>query len=255
MPRKAQPESPSATTCWSGRVRAERYDRDGNRSFYRRALAHVLEEAPNLSGQGLDLGCGTGFSTELLVERFPRLAWHGADCSNAMLALARDKPGLRRVTFHEARAEALPFPSSTFDVVVASFAWHWFGDGAGAEIRRVLRPGGWVLAGVPLRRPSRASGNRALARVLMAGREHFVRKPSQGLRFDEARGVLPGPVRIARHELIVETEQFSDGKVLLDALDSRGALAAIFGAHPPLAIEATGPLIFEWPFAVLHAQV
>lgn len=255
MPREIEQDPPPVTTCWSGTARADRYDRADNRAFYRRALARVLEGAPDLAGRGLDLGCGTGFSTELLVERLAGVGWQGADCSNAMLALARNKASLERVTFHEARAEALPFAASSFDVVVASFAWHWFGDGAGAEIRRVLRPGGWVLAGVPLRRPSRASGNRALARALLAGREHFERRPSQGLLFDEVRGVLPGPVRIARHEVIVETETFTDGEALLATLDSRGALAAIFGEQPPLALAAQGPLVFEWPFAVLHAQI
>jgi SAM-dependent methyltransferase len=248
-------DSVQATGCWSGGVRAERYDRESNRLFYRRALARVLEGAPALLGQGLDVGCGTGFSTEALIERFPKVTWQGVDCSSAMLRLARSKPALRQARLFEGRAESLPFATASFDVVVANFAWHWFGEGAGQEIRRVMRPGGWLIAGVPLRRLSQAAGNRALARALLAGRDHFVRSTSQGLSFDEVRTLLPGPVRVGRHELVVESERFADAETMLDTLDSRGALTAIFGEHPPCTVRAPAPLDFEWPFAVLHAQI
>jgi SAM-dependent methyltransferase len=245
----------SMASGWPGLVRAGQYDDAGNRAFYRAAVARLLENAPALSGQGLDLGCGTGFSLESLVEEMPDVAWTGADCSRKMLELARRKAGLGAAALCGARAEALPFASGSFDVVVANFSWHWFGAEAGHEVRRVLRPGGWFLACVPLRRFSHASGNRALARALLSGRGHFTRRSSQGFRFADVPKVLPGGSRIVRHELVVVNERFSDGGQLFDVLRSRGALAAIFGDQPPTAIAAPSPVDFEWPFAVLHAQV
>jgi SAM-dependent methyltransferase len=241
--------------CWSGGACAERYDVGANRAFYRATLLHVLENAPPLVGRGLDLGCGTGFSTEGLLEVAPQVTWTGVDCSREMVDRARRKPELGQVDLREARAEALPFADASLDVVVANFSWHWFSEGAGQEVRRVLRPGGWLLASVPLRRFSRAPGNRALAQALLAGRSHFARSLSQGLRFEDVRTLLPGSVRVARHTLVVVKEQFADGQKLRQVLESRGALAAIFGDHPPLAIEAPSPVDFEWPFAVLHTQV
>jgi SAM-dependent methyltransferase len=241
-------------TCWSGRAHAQCYDREGNRVFYRKILSHLLEGAPSLAGQGLDLGCGTGFSTELLVVEAPQVTWQGVDCSPEMLALARRKPRLAGVALHEARAESLPFADATFDVVVANFAWHWFGSSAGNEVRRVLRPGGWVLASVPLRRFSRLSGNRALARALLAARRRFHRQSSQGLRFEEVPRVLPGAWTVVRHALVVLPEQFADGAQLLAVLDGRGALTAIFGDEVPPRIDTVEPVDFEWPFAVLHAR-
>ena len=67
--------------------------------------------------------------------------------------------------------------------------------------------------------------------------------------------VLPGETRVIRHELVVVNECFADGGQLLDVLGSRGALAAIFGEQPPTAIVSPSPVDFEWPFAVLHAQI
>jgi SAM-dependent methyltransferase len=218
-------------------------------------MARLLAGAPALGGVGLDLGCGTGFSTEVLVAEQPGVVWQAVDASAAMLELARAKAGLARVQFHEARAEALPFADASFDAVVASFAWHWFGERAGQEVRRILRPGGWFLASVPLRRLSRARGNRLLARELLAGRRGFAPRRSQGFRFAEVKGLLPRPACVARHEMFVAHEEFSDAGELLDVLASRGALAAIFGDDPPTAVAASGPIDFEWPYAVLHARV
>jgi ubiquinone/menaquinone biosynthesis C-methylase UbiE len=243
----------SETNGWSDGAHAARYDVEVNRAFYRATLARLLEGAPTLAGRGLDLGCGTGFSTEGLLEMAPDVTWHGADCSREMVELARRKPGLRKVDLFDARAEALPFPDASFDVVVANFSWHWFGEAAGQEVRRVLRPGGWLLATLPLRRFSSASGNRALAHALLAGRSHYARRASQGFRFEEVPNLLPG--RVARHEPVVVSERFADSGVLREVLESRGALAAIFGDQPPIKIEAPSPVDFEWPFAVLHMRV
>jgi len=252
---KQQENLTSDGNCWSGGACAERYDVGANRAFYRATLLHVLENAPPLVGRGLDLGCGTGFSTEGLLEVAPQVTWTGVDCSREMVDRARRKPELGQVDLREARAEALPFADRSFDVVVANFSWHWFGGEAGREVRRVLRPGGWFLACLPLRRFSNAPGNRALARELLAGRSHFARRASQGFRFADVPNVLPGETRVIRHELVVVNERFADGGQLLDVLRSRGALAAIFGDQPPSAIAAPSPVDFEWPFAVLHAQV
>jgi SAM-dependent methyltransferase len=241
--------------CWSDSTRAKRYDQDSNRDFYRTALLQLLDGAPAFTGRGLDLGCGTGFSTEVLVSRFPEVKWQGVDCSRTMLEVGRHKPGLQGVDFFEARAEALPFADGSFDVVVANFSWHWFGQDAGREIRRVLRPQAWLLVSIPLRRLSLAHGNRALARALLAARQNFMRLPSQGYRFEEVPNLLPGEIQVLRHELFVQQERFADGQELLDVLDSRGALAAIFGEEPPADIETSAPVDFEWPYAVMHAQV
>jgi SAM-dependent methyltransferase len=252
--RQARHKPDGTLDCWSGAARAQRYDRPVNRRFYEAALARLLRDVAPAAGRGLDLGCGTGFSLEVLRARLPAIVWQGVDASPAMLEVARRKTALATVALTLADAGALPFPDATFDVVVANFAWHWFGQQAGREVRRVLRPGGWLWATVPLRQRASASGNRLLARALLAQRRRFAVRTSQGLGDLDAGRVLPPPARVARNERVVEREQFADAGELLDVLDSRGALAAIFGEHPPVRIDASGPVDFEWPYAVVHLQ-
>jgi SAM-dependent methyltransferase len=88
-----------------------------------------------------DVGAGTGQLTARLLER--GLAVEAVEPDAAMLAeLRRSCPA---ATTHEAGADALPLPDASVDAVLVATAWHWFPfEEAVAEVRRVLRPGGWL---------------------------------------------------------------------------------------------------------------
>lgn len=250
------PPGHSPVGLWSDDGQAQRYDSDGNREFYVDLAARLLEGVPPaLQGQGLDLGCGSGFATEVLVRALPRVSWHGLDVSTPMLVRACRKPELAGVRFCHGAAEGLPYAKASFDLVVSNFSWHWFAPAAAAEVARVLRPGGWLLLCAPLRHFSHASGNRWLAQRLLAQRHSFRRMGSQGLRIDELPRLLPAACTLRLQELIIP-ERFASARVLLDTLQSRGALQAIFGAqHHDLGADLPhGPLAFEWPIGLLHAQ-
>lgn len=99
----------------------------------------------------LEVGCGTG---ALWLENHARIpaGWRVvlSDFSPGMLREARGR--LSGAGFAPwwcvADAQALPFPDATFDAVVANHMLYHVPDRARAlaEIRRVLRPGGLLLA-------------------------------------------------------------------------------------------------------------
>jgi len=102
----------------------------------------------------LDLGCGTGVLTGVLLERLgPRAAIEAVDLAPAMLERARAKHSDRRVRFHQAEASCVPLPPGSVDRVLCYAAWPHFEDpdGVAHELHRLLRPGGalhvWHLDG------------------------------------------------------------------------------------------------------------
>ncbi|EMA48722.1 S-adenosylmethionine-dependent methyltransferase 1 [Halococcus morrhuae DSM 1307] len=94
----------------------------------------------------LDIGCGTGFGTEGLLEHTERV--HGLDQSAHQLKRAYGKFGRDGpVKFYRGDAERLPFEDNTFDALWSSGSIEYWPDPVAAlrECRRVTEPGGNVL--------------------------------------------------------------------------------------------------------------
>ena len=98
----------------------------------------------------LDAGCGTGRLTAELAEALPGGRVVGIDLSQNMLAGARDH--LRSqliVPVGLVAADLLHLPfERAFDGIVSTAAFHWVldHDRLFLELRRSLRPGGWLEA-------------------------------------------------------------------------------------------------------------
>jgi SAM-dependent methyltransferase len=102
------------------------------------AVAFVAPEAP---ATVLDLGAGTGQLVGPLLQR--GLHVHAVDRDPEMVrVLHREYPAaLAQV----AGADRLPYGAGSLGAVVVGTAFHWFPfEAAVAEIRRVLRPEGWL---------------------------------------------------------------------------------------------------------------
>jgi ubiquinone/menaquinone biosynthesis C-methylase UbiE len=114
----------------------------GERAAWDRILDLVIPKRPSLAA--LDAGCGTGFLSLEMAGRGHRVT--GIDFAPAMIAAAKRKAATQGLDIHfeQGDAEALPFPPSSFDLVISRHVlWTLpHPEAAIVEWKRVLRPGG-----------------------------------------------------------------------------------------------------------------
>jgi SAM-dependent methyltransferase len=114
------------------------WTRPMRRELYRRARLAVRESV-------LDLGCGDGLITREMAG-VCRGRVVGVDVDPAMIAEARRGQGI--VEYIEASARDLPFDRACFELVTGHWFFMWLDDPSKVlkEIKRVLKPGGTLLA-------------------------------------------------------------------------------------------------------------
>ena len=120
----------------------------------RRSYAHYHDVV--LTGAGgrnvLEYGCGTGSIAFILAAAGDRVT--GIDISPVAIEMAAAEAArrqLRDIRFEVMNAERLEFPDSSLDLVCGSAVLHHLDlERAGAEIRRVLKPGGRLVFFEPL---------------------------------------------------------------------------------------------------------
>ncbi len=105
------------------------------------ALYAVTRGAP---ARVLEVGCGTGAFAARIAAALPEATFVAVDTSERFVELTRS----RGLDARLADVEDLPFDDDSFDVVAAMWVLYHVGDlhRGLAEIRRVLRPGGLLVA-------------------------------------------------------------------------------------------------------------
>jgi SAM-dependent methyltransferase len=96
----------------------------------------------------IDIGCGNGAFTELLVERCAPAEVQGIDPSAGQLAFARERHKAKVAEFRQGDAMAVPFADRKFDAAFMALVIFFVPEPAKglAEMVRVVRPGGTVAA-------------------------------------------------------------------------------------------------------------
>ncbi|MPZ34664.1 MAG: methyltransferase domain-containing protein [Rhodospirillales bacterium] len=104
--------------------------------------------SPPKSARWLEVGCGTGAFTDLILRSCEPSAIVALDSSVQQIDWARSRLQDERLHFQVAGADLLLFPPHSFDVVASALVINFLAEPSGAlyEMRRVARPGGSVAA-------------------------------------------------------------------------------------------------------------
>ena len=135
---------------------AERYDLVNrlttlglDKRWRRKACERALEHTEGRNLRILDIACGTGDMIRCMRKRLEKRGlsahFHGLDCSERMLEIAREKVPFAQLKV--GNAEEIPFPDGSFDLVSVAFGLRNFSDREKAisEIYRVLKQEGILL--------------------------------------------------------------------------------------------------------------
>jgi SAM-dependent methyltransferase len=169
----------------------------------------------------LDVGCGTGLFWSTRRDPLPDVRLTLSDISRSMIELSRVAADQRvaEVRAVEASVTSLPFGDSSFDVVIANHMLYHATDPGGAvrEIRRVLRPGGFLVASTV--------GPSHLGELVDTARAIFPVPEKRNL--GDIFGPVSGRVLLERHFDTLEWRTYEDHLRCTDVGDVRAYITSV----------------------------
>ena len=127
---------------FSPKTAAERYSK-GRPDFHSNTIKHIRNylRLDKKLDNALDIACGTGLSTQALLEIATNV--FGTDTSQAMLNFALQP---EKIHYSIAPAEQQPFIDNNFDLITVSSGVHWFDiDQFLIEANRLLKSKSWLV--------------------------------------------------------------------------------------------------------------
>nr|WP_302104850.1 malonyl-ACP O-methyltransferase BioC [Polycladomyces sp. WAk] len=110
-------------------------------------IMQTLSERDVRAERILEIGCGTGYLTQLLAERYPSAAITAVDLAENMVQAAKDRLGdSATIRFLIGDAETMEW-DETFDLIVSNATVQWFGapERSFCTLTDHLQPGGWIV--------------------------------------------------------------------------------------------------------------
>lgn len=130
-------------------LRLEHFNKLVNHEYNSRIVAAIADYVTSIyldinsnarKVKALDFGCGSGLSSQLILEHFPQLDMVGVDISQKAVQYSKEQGLTAFLTYP---GESLPFEAASFDLVFAVFVMHFKIDMVTlSELRRVLRSSG-----------------------------------------------------------------------------------------------------------------
>lgn len=209
--------------------------------------------APPAGARWLDVGCGNGAFTGLILDRCAPASVDGIDPAEGQLAFARQQPALRAARFQPGDAMALPFADASLDAAVMPLVIFFVPVPAQgvAEMARVVRAGGSVSAYAW----DMTGGGFPYAPLQAAMRETGLDVPAppspEASRLDALRMLWAGAglVDVATHTLTVERPFASFADYWATVLGGPSVGATLRGLAPAAVAELQARLRDKLPIA------
>ena len=170
-------------------------------------------------GPILEIGCGTGFVTQGIVDLYPKREKIITDLSQQMVNFCRDRfRSADNISFRQLDAEELEIDEPEYGMTVSGFAAQWFKDPALTlgKLMEATKPGGLLLASFP--------GNESFPEWKECCKELGI--PFTGNNLPDTEEMVikmsTGPVQVDYYEDTV-TQQFSTALYFFRHLKSIGA--------------------------------